>query len=125
MADVLTKSDKLYQGELSDKVLAADGSLVSITLTDPRRFDRLAYLQAKGSSPKPSSQDFWKPIPTNMFLVLASDINTINLRYVPRGHSVQPLKSGSPELVALLQSIAEQVQAAQQQVAPASPTQEA
>ena len=60
-----------------------------------------------------------------MFLVLASDIHTINLRYVPRGGSVQPLKSGSPELVALLQTIAEQVQAAQQQLAPASPIQEA
>ena len=124
MVDVLTKSDKLYQGELSDKVLAADGSLISLALKHPRRFDRAGYLQANEGPTKFASQDFWKPIPSDMFLVLASDMHTLNVRYVPRGHSVQPLKSGSPELVALLQSIAEQVQAAQQQVAPASPTHE-
>ena len=115
MADVLTKSDRLYQGELSDRVLAADGSLVSLTLTDPRRFDRAGYLKAKESSAKPQSQNFWKAIPTNMFLVLASDINTINLRYVPHDRRMRPLQAGSPELARLLESIADQVNTLRQQ----------
>ena len=115
VADILTKSDKLYQGELADKALAADGSLVSVTLASPRRFDRAAYLKAKDAGEQPNSEDFWKTIPTNMFLVLASDINTVNLRYVPRSRSVRPMKAGSPKLSELLAAIADQVETARKQ----------
>ena len=115
--DILTKSDKLYQGELADKALAADGTLVSITLAMPRRFDRAAYLKAKSDGQAPETEAYWKTIPTNMFVVMASDINTINLRYLPGNRSVRPLKSGSPELEKLLTSIAEQVNAARQEAA--------
>ncbi len=115
--DILTKSDKLYQGELAEKALSADGTLVSVTLASPRRFDRSAYTKAKEAGMAPAPEDFWKVIPTNMFVVMASDINTINLRYLPRDRSVRGLKSGSPALTELLKLIGEQVKAAQDQAA--------
>ncbi len=115
--DILTKSDKLYQGELADKALAADGTLVSITLATPRRFDRVAYLKAKDAGTASGTEAFWKLIPTNLFVVMASDINTVNLRYLPKNRSVRPLRSGSPELASLLAAIAEQVDAARREAA--------
>ena len=66
---------------------------------------------------RPVAEDFWQTIPTNMFVVMASDINTINLRYLPRDRSVRGLKSGSPDLTELLKTIGEQVKAAQEQAA--------
>lgn len=107
--DVLTKSDKLYQGVLFDKGLAADGSLISVTLALPKRFDRLAYVKAKDSGTKPDSATFWKTIPTEMFVIMASDINTINIRHVPPSSRVGSLKADSPELRQLLETIADQV----------------
>ena len=115
--DILTKSDKLYQGAFADKALAGDGSLVSITLANPKRFDRPAYQRAKDRDPDAKSEAFWKEIPTNMFLIMGSEIHTINLRYLPRNLRVRPLKRGSPDLTDLLRTIGEQVKAAQKQAA--------
>ena len=85
--DILTKQGILYQGRLGDKMLAPDGGLTSITLADPRRFQREHYLEAiratkEGSSPV-SSEAFWRSIPTNLFLIMGSEIQSINIRYVP------------------------------------------
>lgn len=82
--DVLTKADLLYQGRLHEKMLNADGTLISISLANPKRFDRPAYVEAKGTSPKLLKEDFWKEIPTDVFVVMASEIQTINLRYAPK-----------------------------------------
>lgn len=122
--DILTRSDKLYQGELADKALAPDGSLVSVTLANPRRFDREAYLKDKDRLDDPATELYWTTIPTNMFVVMASDINTINLRYLPRNRSLRPLKTGSPELERLLSSIAKQVDAAREAARSAGPGEE-
>jgi hypothetical protein len=81
--DVLTKMDILYQGQLADKMLAADGSLVSVTLADPRRFNREQYLEDKKNRAAKDSADYWKRIPTNIFVIMVSEVHTINLRYKP------------------------------------------
>ncbi len=109
--DVLTKSDKLYQGTFFDKALAADGSLISVTLASPKRFDRRSYVQAKEAGGQPEAGDFWKEIPTNMFVVMASDINTINFRYAPPQSLGRRLRTDPPELRQLLDAIADQVNA--------------
>lgn len=109
--DILTNADKLYQGRFIDKALGADGTLISVTLADPRRFDRDTYSALKAEGAKPDSADFWKQIPTNVFVVMASGIHTINLRYRPSSPSMQPLKAGSPELLRLLETIADEVNA--------------
>lgn len=82
--DVMTKMNILYQGRLADKTLGPDGSLVSITLADPKRFQRTAYVEAKKIDPNADPLKFWKPIPTNMFIIMGAEIHTMNLRYVPQ-----------------------------------------
>jgi hypothetical protein len=90
---------------------------MSVTLAKPRRFDRPGYLRAKEKDPGTKSEGFWKDIPTSTFLVMASEISTMNLRYLPGDRLVQPLKRGSPDLTDLLKTIAEQVKVAQAQAA--------
>ncbi len=46
-ADILTKSGTLYQGRITDKVLNADGSIQSVTLTEPKRYQRERYQAAE------------------------------------------------------------------------------
>jgi hypothetical protein len=81
--DVLTKSDQLYQGQLSDKTLGPDGTLINITLAKPSKFRRDRYVAAVNADPNVAPQDFWKRIPGDIFVVMASDIATLNVRYVP------------------------------------------
>jgi len=81
--DVLTKSDVLYQGALRDKILSQDGSLQSITLENPRRFQREKYLEARTQNPDCKAEDFWKAIPGSLFVVIASDITNLNIRHLP------------------------------------------
>ena len=81
--DVLTKSGTLYQGALRDKILAADGSLQSLTISNPRRFKRDQYLEDIKLSPTIRPEDYWKPIPGNLFVIVANDITTLNVRHIP------------------------------------------
>jgi hypothetical protein len=81
--DVLTKSGTLYAGRLADKVIAASGDLQSLTLDSPRRFRRDQYFEAQKAVPSVKVEAYWKPIPGNLFVVVASDISTMNIRHVP------------------------------------------
>jgi hypothetical protein len=81
--DVLTKNGILYAGRLADKVLSASGDLQSITLAKPRRFRREDLLKAREVDPKVPTESFWKPIPGEMFVVVASEIATLNIRHIP------------------------------------------
>jgi hypothetical protein len=81
--DVLTKSGTLYAGRLADKVIAASGDLQSLTLDSPRRFRRDQYLEAQKADPSVKVEAYWKSIPGNLFVVVASDISTMNIRHVP------------------------------------------
>jgi hypothetical protein len=81
--DVLTKSGTLYQGALSDKIIAADGSLESLTLSNPRRFKRDQYLDDMKNQEKVKAEDYWKTIPGNLFVILEHDISTFNVRHIP------------------------------------------
>ena len=90
--DVMTNSDKLFQGRLADKTLGADGSLINIVLAEPRRFRREEYLESKKEGILPGSASFWKPIPTYMFVIMGSEIATMNIRHVPK--DVSQLKLG-------------------------------
>ena len=83
--DVLTKLDVLFRGTLSDHQLASDGSLVNITLSDPQKFRRQELLRdrlALGPLLEPDSSQYWSPIEARSFIVMASEIVTLNLNYV-------------------------------------------
>lgn len=107
--DILTNSDKLYQGRFADKMLAADGSLLSITLADPKRFRRDEFLEAKKLNKTTEPDAFWRPIPTNMFLIMASTVQTINVRYLPKDG--RALKLTSAEMQTLYDDLSKAVKA--------------
>jgi hypothetical protein len=82
--DVLTKSGILYQGGVQDRMLASDGSLQSLTLSDPRRFLRDDFRKAKDFDPQTKTEKYWRPIPGKLFVILGSDIASVNVRYPPK-----------------------------------------
>ncbi|WP_035347245.1 hypothetical protein [Edaphobacter aggregans] len=84
MADVLTKTGGLYQGTVQDRMLNSDGSLASITLANPRRFERAEFRKAKAEDLETVPDEYWFNIPGNLFIVMASDIANLNLRYIRR-----------------------------------------
>ena len=81
--DVLTKSGIMYSGRLADKALTPSGQLASLTLESPRRFRREHYLEARKADPSAKAEFFWKPIPGNLFVIVASEISTLNIRHIP------------------------------------------
>ena len=99
--DVLTKSDNLYQGRLADKTLGPDGSLVTITMAEPSKFRRAQYLEAQKADPAVTSSRFWSRIPGEIFVIMASDITTVNVRYVQSRITSQI----DPEIIRALQEL--------------------
>lgn len=91
--DVLTKIDNLYAGILLEHQLSSDGSLVNITLQQARKFKREAFQKDRTSQSEASTEvrreklktdDYWTSIKGEVFVILASEIVTLNLQYVPR-----------------------------------------
>ncbi|HWJ49106.1 MAG TPA: hypothetical protein VNS62_15730 [Candidatus Udaeobacter sp.] len=108
MADVLTKTGILYQGTVQDRMLNNDGSLASITLANPRRFEREEFRKAKALDIETVSDEFWFNIPGNLFIVMASDIANLNLRYIRRKPlSFQPSEEEREVLTRLLDRLKE------------------
>jgi hypothetical protein len=108
MADVLTKTGGLYQGTIQDRMLNNDGSLQSITLANPRRFEREEFRKAKAEDIETVSDEFWFNIPGNLFIVMASDIANLNLRYIRRKPlSFQPSEEEREVLTRLLDRLKE------------------
>lgn len=101
--DVLTKGDNLYQGRLTDKSLGADGGLVNVTLTEPGKFRREQYLEAQKSVSTISAADYWASIPGEIFVIMGSDITTVNIGYV----DTRITRSTAPAMVELLQALLE------------------
>lgn len=107
-ADVLTKGNVLYQGFVADKFLTSDGELSAIILAQPRRFRREEYMKVKLGDPseKPDKDNYWAVIPSNTFLVLASEIVSINLL-----HSSPTALAKDEQIVNAIRSLLEQVKA--------------
>jgi len=108
MADVLTKSGGLYQGAVQDRMLNPDGTLLSITLANPRRFERAEFRKAKEEDLATETEEFWFNIPGNLFIVMASDIANLNLRYIRRKPlSFEPSEEEREVLTRLLDRLKE------------------
>ena len=89
--DVLTKSGTLYQGGVQDRMIAGDGSLQTLTLADPKRFLREEFRKAKEADSTAKTEDYWRPIPGKLFVIIGSDIVSVNIRYLPRPSNTPPL----------------------------------
>ena len=108
MADVLTKTGGLYQGTVQDRMLNNDGSLASITLANPRRFEREEFRKAKSEDLETVPDEFWFNVPGNLFIVMASDIANLNLRYIRRKPlQFQPSEEEREVLTRLLERLKE------------------
>jgi hypothetical protein len=107
-ADVLTRANALYQGRVQDKMLNADGSLHSITLANPRRFQREEFQQEKLIDPETKSSDYWISIPGNLFVMMGSDIANLNLKYIrQKPLSFEPSEEEKEVLTRLLERLKE------------------
>lgn len=82
-ADVLMSEGILYQGIVSDYFLNLDGMLCGLILTEPRRFDRRAYLRDKETDTKKNLEAYWREIPSAKLYMFADKIANINLNYEP------------------------------------------
>ncbi len=100
--DILTKANILYAGRLADKVLTSSGDLQSVTLRNPRRFRRDEYLKARESGVNAKIDDFWKAIPGELFVIVASEISTLNVRHIP---AAPDLAARYPDIAAELRKL--------------------
>ena len=90
--DVMMKNGTLYRGTVFEKRITADGNLATLILQDAQRMiradfirDRAAYEDAKAIDPslaKPDTEDYWRIIPGELFLLNGSEIATVNVRHV-------------------------------------------
>ena len=90
--DVLTKSGTLYRGNVFEKRITADGNLATLILQNAQRMirdefrkDRANYEQQKNGDPgihKPDTEEYWKDIPGELFLLNGAEIATVNVRHV-------------------------------------------
>ncbi len=80
-ADILCTNNTLYQGTVSQYFLK-EGELSGIILQKPRRFNRDAYLKAKGDGTNPEKKDYWVSIPSQHLYFFADKIVHMNLSYV-------------------------------------------
>ncbi len=107
-ADVLTRTNALYQGRVQDKMLNPDGSLHSMTLANPRRFLRDEFLAQKLVDPEVKSSDYWISIPGNLFVMMGSDIGNLNLKYIrQKPLSFEPSDEEKVVLSRLLERLSE------------------
>jgi hypothetical protein len=110
--DILAKSGIIYRGRLASKSLNADGSLSSITLEQPERFRRDAYLEAMRDNQGTPPATFWKSIPGNMFVLLGSEISSLNLRYTPT--SLKPFAQNNADIGAVSRKLLNLIEQKQQ-----------
>jgi hypothetical protein len=89
--DVMTKRDILYRGTVQELMLAPDGTLSGLLITKPFRYQREKFLddlkkysEGLKIEAKPNTDNYWKKIPGHAFLIMADDIETINLRSYER-----------------------------------------
>lgn len=123
--DVQTKNEILYRGIVFEKRISADGNLATLILQDAERMvrddyrrDRTFYEENKSSSPnlvKPKTDDYWRKIPGEMFLLNGSEIATVNIRHVRPIAVIDPQKDTDllkafGELVEELSNISQKMQ---------------
>ena len=85
--DVMTTRDILYRGTIQELMLAPDGALSGLLISKPLRYQREKYVadwkkysEGPKTEEKPDTDNYWKGIPGDAFLIMSSDIETINLR---------------------------------------------
>ncbi len=74
---------------------------MNLTLAEPSKFRRERYLEAVKVDSTVTSEGFWNRIPGEIFVVMAAEIATINMRYVePRATA-----ETAPDVIAALRDL--------------------
>jgi hypothetical protein len=110
--DAMTKTGILYRGAVHEKSIAADGTLQTVILSSPERFNYEDYVRARTayeqlpdkSIGKPLREDYWRKIPGEMFLIAGSDVTSVNVRHVAGTMSAVNPQEDS-ELIGLLKEL--------------------
>jgi hypothetical protein len=90
-ADILTTTDNLYRGTVSEHFIDSSGKLTGLILTDALRFDRRGYIQAANIDNPPKPDDFWREIPGAKLYMFADKIVNLNLNYESAEPSMEVL----------------------------------
>lgn len=116
--DVLTKSGTLYRGNVFEKRITADGDLATLILQNAQRMvraeftrDRSKYEEQRLSDPtlrKPDSEDYWRKIPGELFLLNGSEISSVNVRHVRPMRLLKPRED--QELLKAFAALSKQLQ---------------
>jgi hypothetical protein len=80
-ANVLTVTDNLYRGVVSEHFVDGDGKLTGLILTEALRFDRRSFLQDKDAKMNPETETYWHSVPGAKLYVFADKIVDLNLNY--------------------------------------------
>jgi hypothetical protein len=90
--DVMTKGGILYRGNVFEKRITASGDLGTLILQNAQRMvredftrDRTEYEHRKSTEPKlrkPNTENYWRRIPGELFLLNGSEISSVNVRHV-------------------------------------------
>lgn len=80
-ANVLTVTDNLYRGVVSEHFVDGDGQLTGLILTEALRFDRRSFLQDKDAKMNPETEAYWHSVPGAKLYVFADKIVDLNLNY--------------------------------------------
>lgn len=116
--DVMTKGGLLYRGNVYEKRIKADGDLATLVLENAQRIvraeylrDRTLYEEQKATTPKlkkPDTEDYWKKIPGELFLLNGSEIASINVRHVRPVRVLKPKED--QELLKAFAALSQQLQ---------------
>lgn len=80
-ADILTTTDHLYRGKISEHFTDAVGKLTGLILTEAKRYDRRTYLRDSENNLGRNSEDYWREIPGAKLYISADKIVNLNLNY--------------------------------------------
>jgi len=83
-ADVMSKDDILYRGDIAEYFLDSGGELSGLLLKNPERFqyEQLKQDRRIGAAKDKDVDDYWKTIPGGgNFYLPSSNIASINIRY--------------------------------------------
>ena len=80
-ADILTTTDNLYRGTISEHFIDSTGKLTGLILTEAKRFDRRTYLRDWDEDRQRKTDEYWRGIPGAKMYMFADKIANLNLNY--------------------------------------------
>lgn len=83
MADIMSKDDILYRGDIAEYFLDSSGELSGLLLKNPERFqfEKLKEERKTDVAKDKDTDEYWKVIPGGNFYLPNNNIGSMNIRY--------------------------------------------